>query len=167
MTTRKCRCSSDATQGSTKFQRIQWARKALRRMVLQMAQISTNNRLRCLKPSRVRKPSGTDRKFDLTKPLIFFPVSRESGGIRVGVLASSVFVFSVRLVSDLVMSASFCKLRHSPVRQFTKSLRIQVLRLMYRGMRTERAAGTALPKERIGVPALLENPLKIELLGPP
>jgi hypothetical protein len=38
MTTRKCRRSSDATEASTKFQRIQWARKALRRMVLQMAQ---------------------------------------------------------------------------------------------------------------------------------
>jgi hypothetical protein len=66
-------------------------------------------------------------------PPVFFPVSRESGGIRVGVLASSVFVFSVRLVSNLVMSTSFCKLRHSPIRQFTKSVRVQVLRRPYRG----------------------------------
>jgi hypothetical protein len=33
----------------------------------------------------------------------------------------------------LVMSASFCKLRHSPIRQFTKSVRVQLLRRMYRG----------------------------------
>jgi hypothetical protein len=38
-----------------------------------------------------------------------------------------------RLVSDLAMSASFCKLRLSPVRQFTKSLRVQLLRRMCRG----------------------------------
>jgi hypothetical protein len=45
-----------------------------------------HNRLICLKASDVRKPSGTDRKFDLTKPPVFFPVSRESGGIRVSIL---------------------------------------------------------------------------------
>ena len=39
-------------------------------MALQMAQISTNNRLICLKPSDVLKPSRLEWKFDVTK----FPV---------------------------------------------------------------------------------------------
>jgi hypothetical protein len=40
---------------------------------------------------------------------------------------------SFRLVSNLVMSAIFCKLRHSPIRQFTKGLRVQLLCRMYSG----------------------------------
>jgi len=50
--------------------------KAPRRTALQMAQISMNHRLICLKPSHGRKPSRLHGKFDMTY-LVFSPVGRE------------------------------------------------------------------------------------------
>jgi hypothetical protein len=69
------------------------------------------------------------------------------------------------------MSASFCKIASFARSTIHKKLARAATMPDVQGPRDQAleggaAAGRALPKKKIGFPALLENPLKIGLLGP-